>query len=174
MVDMGDIYETKLQDPSKALQSLETAITWYTDEGIQATANKARTKAGQLAALQGDFYKAVGLFVAGAEASASSGPTGRFIVKTYLFKAGVCQLATGDLVGSKKAIEGWNELDRGFSQEREGRFLTDLLESMESQDSERFAQVAHDWDRMTKMEDWMVSTLVQAKRHVDGDDEDFS
>jgi alpha-soluble NSF attachment protein len=35
-VDMADIYETKLQDPDKALESLNTAITWYSDEGIQA------------------------------------------------------------------------------------------------------------------------------------------
>lgn len=36
MVDMADIYETKLQDPAKGLKSLETAIMWYSDEGIQA------------------------------------------------------------------------------------------------------------------------------------------
>jgi hypothetical protein len=38
--------------------------------------------------VKGDSYKAVGIFVKGAEASMSTGPTGRFIVKTYLFKAG--------------------------------------------------------------------------------------
>jgi alpha-soluble NSF attachment protein len=70
-------------------------VTWYTDEGIPATANRARVKAGQIAAVTGDYYKAVGIFVAAAEASLATGPTGRFMVKTHLFKAGVCQLATG-------------------------------------------------------------------------------
>jgi hypothetical protein len=44
--------------------------------------------AGKLAALEGDYYKAVGIFVTGAEASLAGAPTGRFNVKTYLFKAG--------------------------------------------------------------------------------------
>jgi alpha-soluble NSF attachment protein len=87
MCDLADTYE-KSEDLAKALQCLETAITWYNDENIQATANKARQKAGQLAAMLGDYYKAVTIFVQGAEASMSTGPTGRFIVKTYLFKAG--------------------------------------------------------------------------------------
>ena len=87
MGDLGETYE-RMEDLPKALSCLETAITWYSDEGIHATANKARQKAGMLAAAMGDYYKAVGIFVAGAEASMSTGPTGRFIVKTYLFKAG--------------------------------------------------------------------------------------
>ena len=53
-----------------------------------STANKARQTAGKLAALEGDYYKAVGIFVTGAEASLAGAPTGRFNVKTYLFKAG--------------------------------------------------------------------------------------
>jgi alpha-soluble NSF attachment protein len=88
MCDLADTYEVKLEDFSKALQCLETAITWYTDENIPATANKYRQKAGQLAAVMGDYYKAVSLFVACAEAAASIGQTARFSIKTYLFKAG--------------------------------------------------------------------------------------
>jgi tetratricopeptide (TPR) repeat protein len=87
MGDLADMYE-KLENLPKSLECLETAIQWYKDEGIHATANKARQKAGQLAAMLGDYYKAVNIFVTGAEASLSTGPTGRFIVKTYLFKAG--------------------------------------------------------------------------------------
>ena len=79
---------------------------------IHSTANRARQTAGKLAALEGDYYKAVSIFIKGAEASLAGAPTGRFNVKTYLFKAGskfapymvcdlrltldtVCQLATG-------------------------------------------------------------------------------
>jgi alpha-soluble NSF attachment protein len=191
MCDLGDTYE-KMEDVSKALECLETAITWYTDEGIHATANKARQKAGMLAAVKGDYYKAVGIFVKGAEASMSTGPTGRFIVKTYLFKAGsellldceqgrkyantdiVCQLGTGDVVGTKKALESWNQLDRGFDGEREGRFIRDLTEALEAQEPDKVAQIAADWDRMTKMEDWMVTVLLHVKKLAEGEEEDFS
>jgi hypothetical protein len=96
-----------------------------------------------------------------------SGPTGRFSVKTYLLKAGstlsqserltltlpVCQLATGDPIGSRKQFESWNELDRGFDQEREGRFLFDLLAAQEAHDSEKFGFLCQQWDQLSKMED---------------------
>jgi alpha-soluble NSF attachment protein len=36
MSELAAVYETKLEDNSKALECLETAITWYTDEGIPA------------------------------------------------------------------------------------------------------------------------------------------
>ena len=84
---MGDPYES-IGNLDQALESYDTAITWLTDEGIPATANKVRLKAGQIAAKKGDYYKAVSLFVKGAEESLKTGPTGRFIVKSYLFKAG--------------------------------------------------------------------------------------
>jgi alpha-soluble NSF attachment protein len=34
--ELATVYETKMEDNSKALEALETAITWYTDEGIPA------------------------------------------------------------------------------------------------------------------------------------------
>jgi hypothetical protein len=37
----------------------------------------------------------------------------------------------------KKAFDNWNSLDRGFDQEREGRFLRDLSDALEQQDPDR-------------------------------------
>jgi len=169
MCDLADVYE-KQQNLEKALQCLETAITWYSDENIQATANKSRQKAGQYAAELKQWYKAVTIFTDGAKASLSTGPTGRFIVKTYLFKAGICQLATGDVIGMQNALESYTQLDRGFENEREGRTLRMFVDAMEKQDPEGFAQIARDWDNMTQMENWMVSTLLEAKKTIEKDE----
>ena len=44
------------------------------------------------------------------------------------------------MVGAKKAFDGWNQLDRGFDSEREGRFLRDLLAALEAQDADEYIQ----------------------------------
>jgi hypothetical protein len=49
------------------------------------------------------------------------------------------------MVGIKKAMQEWTQLDRTFDQEREGRFLADLIDSMEQQQPERFAQLCATW-----------------------------
>jgi alpha-soluble NSF attachment protein len=78
------------------------------------------------------------------------------------------------VVGTKKALESWNQLDRGFDGEREGRFIRDLTEALEAQEPDKVAQIAADWDRMTKMEDWMVTVLLHVKKLAEGEEEDFS
>lgn len=83
-------------------------------------------------------------------------------------------MATGDVVGTKKALESWNQLDRGFDSEREGRFLHDLTGALEAQEPDSVAQIAADWDRMTKMEDWQVTVLLAVKKAAEGEADDFS
>ena len=41
------------------------------------------------------------------------------------------------MVGIKKAIDSWSQLDRHFLSEREGRFISALTEAMEAQDADK-------------------------------------
>jgi Soluble NSF attachment protein, SNAP len=74
------------------------------------------------------------------------------------------------MIGMKKQMGEWNQLDRGFDNEREGRFLQEMMAAMEAQDADGFAQIAANWDQMTKMEDWMVTVLLVAKKHAEPDE----
>jgi alpha-soluble NSF attachment protein len=150
-VQLADVYDSKLEDRAKALQCLETAITWFTDERTPATANRERHKAGQLAASMGDYYKAVQIFVDGAEACQRMGESAKWSIPQFLLKAGsksgphnffsrdcwvanakllVCQLATGDLVGTKKVLYQWHQMGEfgGSMQEQALQKITAAVE----------------------------------------------
>jgi alpha-soluble NSF attachment protein len=150
-VQLADVYDAKLEDGPKAIQCLETAITWFTDERTPATANRERHKAGQLAAAMGDYYKAVQLFVDGAEACQRMGESAKWSIPQFLLKAGsefrsppdfggslliraaVCQLATGDLIGTKKVFGQWHQMGE-FGGSTQEQALHKILAAVEEED----------------------------------------
>ncbi len=60
-----------------------------------------------------------------------------------LFLTQVCYLASGDVLGAREKFDGFKEIQRGFDQELEGRFLFDLLGAMEKMDADRFVNSPH-------------------------------
>ncbi|KAF2670815.1 TPR-like protein [Microthyrium microscopicum] len=172
--DLGGLYATSNnpQDKAKAIENLEKSIKYYTDAKRPASANKNRQLAAQVAAELGDYYKAIDLLMIGAETTAAA-PNGRFLVKTYLFKVGVCSLATGDIVGIKKVLDNCGRIDPGFYQEREGRFIIDQMEALEQQDSDRIKANTAAW--VPAPEPWMRQLLdTVVVNHATAPEEDFS
>jgi alpha-soluble NSF attachment protein len=51
-------------------------------------------------------------------------------VKEYLLKAGICSLATGDIVRMNTALERYRDLDPSFMQQREHQLLVDLTQAV--------------------------------------------
>lgn len=90
-------------------------------------------KYAELSALAEDYYAATERFVFVAKRSLESNLM-RWGVKEDLLKAGICQLATGDLVGARQKIEQYQEIDSSFPQQRECALLMDVLESVEKGD----------------------------------------
>ena len=54
----------------------------------------------------------------------------KWSVKEYLLKAGICSLATGDIVGMNTALERYRDLDPSFTQQREHQLLVDLTQAV--------------------------------------------
>ena len=54
----------------------------------------------------------------------------KWSVKEYLLKAGICSLATGDVVGMNAALERYRDLDPSFTQQREHQLLVDLTQAV--------------------------------------------
>jgi alpha-soluble NSF attachment protein len=93
----------------------------------------------------------------------------------YLFKAGLCQLATNDMVAAKRAInERYPEMDNSFPQQREYMFLGHLLECVENSDPEKFSQAAFDFDQVQKLDKFKTDILLRIKQNIEKADEDFS
>lgn len=56
---LGELYETQLGDTKRALESFDTAASWYENDNAEALANKWWIKVGELAAEEEQYARAV-------------------------------------------------------------------------------------------------------------------
>ncbi|KAF1991430.1 TPR-like protein [Aulographum hederae CBS 113979] len=158
---VGEIYEQDLGDFNKAIDAYSTAAGWYDEDNAQALANKWYLKAAELSAVNAsDYYKAIELFEKVAKQAVQNNLT-RYSVKNYLLQAGLCHLATNDIVGAKRAIESYTELDPSFGRERERQLLADLTEAVELNNAETFQDKTYQFDRMSPLDSWKTSMLLR-------------
>jgi hypothetical protein len=87
-----------------------------------STSNQCKLKVAQFAAQLEQYPKAVEIYEEIAKSSLDSNLL-RYSVKGYLLNAGLCHLATGDIVNIRNAIDKYQELDLSFSGTRECKFL---------------------------------------------------
>lgn len=138
---------------------------------ISRLANKLLIKVADLAALEADYYKAIQHYEKIAETSVNNNLL-RYSVKDHLLKAGICHLATEDLVGANRAFEKYRELDPTFATTREHQLLVDLAGSIESQDSGDFEDKLYQYDQMSKLDKWKTEILLRIKGNIK--EEDFA
>ena len=81
---------------------------------LYSLANKLWLKVADVAAIEGDYYKAIEKYERVAEQSINNNLM-KYSVKDYLLKAGICHLASGDLVAAQRARE--DEADAALLQD---------------------------------------------------------
>ena len=92
----------------------------------------------------------------------------------YLFKAGICHLATADLVGTRRALEQYNEMDGTFASSRESQVLHDLTDAVEEGNQEMFSEKLFQFDQVNKLDRWKTTILLKVKESIEGQEDDFS
>ncbi|KAF2803607.1 alpha-soluble NSF attachment protein [Mytilinidion resinicola] len=160
--NIAELFEVELQDEGRAAAAYEEAASWY-----ETLANKLWLKTADLVALEGKDYERV------AKSSVQNNLM-KWSVKEYLLKAGICSLATGDMVGVNAALERYRDLDNSFSQQREHQLLVDLAEACKEGDQEMFADKLFQYDQMSKLDKWKTTILLRIKNSIESVEEDFS
>ncbi|OAA55957.1 vesicular-fusion protein sec17 [Niveomyces insectorum RCEF 264] len=175
--DLGEIYEIDLKDKQGsaklALESYENAAAWYESDGAQALANKNWLKVAELSASNGDFYKAIDLFEKAAEGAITNNLM-RYSVKDYFFKAGLCHLATEDIIATQRALEKYPNMDPTFMSTREYQLLVDLTSAVEARDVDKFSESLFNFDKMSKLDRWKTGILLQIKEKIQEADNEFA
>ncbi|KAI1418237.1 TPR-like protein [Hypoxylon sp. FL1857] len=170
---MGEIFENEIGDTKRALECYETAAGWYEGDNAAALANKLWLKVADIAAIEGDYYKAIEQFEKVAGASINNNLM-RYSVKDYFLKAGICHLATGDMVAANRALEKYRDLDPTFPSTREYQLLTDLVAAIEAGNQDQFTDKLFQYDQMSKLDKWKTTILVRVKNNIEEAGEDFS
>lgn len=136
-------------------------------------ANKLWLKVADIAAIEGDYYKAIEQYEKVAAASINNNLM-RYSVKDYFLKAGICHLATGDLVATNRALEKFRDLDPTFPSTREHQLLVDLAGAIEAGDQDQFTDKLFQYDQLSKLDKWKTTILVRVKNSIEEAGEDFS
>src|ERR1700694_2818850 len=89
--NLAELYE-ETDHPAEALDAYDSAAEWFASDQADALANKARLKMADLAALAGQYKRAIDAYEQVALASLNSNLT-KWSVKDYYLKAGACYLA---------------------------------------------------------------------------------
>ncbi|KKA28762.1 hypothetical protein TD95_004794 [Thielaviopsis punctulata] len=175
---LGELYDTDLGNTAAALAAYETAAGWYEGDNAPAMANKVWLKVAEMAATSTDYYKAIDIFERVAKGSVDNNLM-RYSVKDYLFKAGICHLATADMVSTQRALQQYVEIDPTFAAQREYRVLSDLCESIQAGDAQKFTDQLYNFDQVSKLDKWKTTLLVRVKEGitqptVEAEDDEFA
>lgn len=126
-----------------------------------------------IAALDGDYYKAIENYEKVAQASISNNLM-KYSVKEYFLKAGICHLATGDQVSTERSLEKYRDMDPTFASQREHQLLVDVLGAVQEGDQEKFADKLYAYDQMSKLDKWKTTILLRIKGQIEEADNEFS
>jgi alpha-soluble NSF attachment protein len=170
---VADVLATDLGDNKSAVEAYELAGQWYEEDNAKSIANKNYLKAADLAALDGDYYKAIGHYEHVAKDSLNNN-TMKWSVKDYLFKAGITHLATNDIVGFNRALQSYAQLDPNFAQQREFKLLQDVNEAIEKGDKDAYEGCLYHWNQLSPLDSWKTTMFLRIKEQIEKQEEDFS
>jgi alpha-soluble NSF attachment protein len=126
-----------------------------------------------LAAREEDYYKAIENYEKVAQQSINNNLM-KYSVKDYFLKAGICHLATKDLVAAQQALERYAEMDPSFTQQREFMLLKDLLDAVEAKSQDQFTDKLFQFDQINKLDNWKTTLLVRVKNSIEEPDDEFA
>ncbi|KAL2820429.1 soluble NSF attachment protein [Aspergillus granulosus] len=163
---LAEVYEAELGDTKKALEAYEKAAEWFDTDNAEALASKHYLKAADLAALEGDYYKAIEHYERISRSSINNNLM-KWSVKEYLLKAGICHLATLDMVTAIRAIESYRDIDNTFAKTREHQLLNDMIKAIDAKDPEGFSDTLFQYDQLSRLDSWKEALLLRIKNGIE-------
>jgi len=166
--EIAELYEAEL-DFEHAIESYQVAADYFEGEGSSSAANACLLKVAQFSAQLEKYEKAIEIFEKVAKQSLESNLL-KWSVKEYFLKAGLCHLASGDVVSAKRALERYQEMDVTFGSQRECKFLQDIVAAVENFDVEAFTAAVVEYDSISKLDQWKTTLLLRIKTSIKADE----
>lgn len=164
--EMGEIYET-CENPIGAMEAYQHAVDLLNAAHKIPGKNDCLIKIATIASVNGDFYKAAGIF----ESIAQECLNHRLLsysARGYILQCCLCYLAMGDSVATKNKLECFINVDSTFSSSRECDFLDKLLFAFDNNlGNDYFSNICINYDRITPLDSWKTNILLKVKTHID-------
>merc|ERR1712194_722423 len=152
-----------------AIESFQQASDLFEMENAKSQASQCRAKVAELSSAQldpPDLLKGAEIYEKlGRECLESN--LLKYNAKGYFLQSCLCHLANGDAIAASQSLNRFGSLDYTFGESREGKFSSGLIDAMENFDSETFATICFEFDRISKLDPWKTSMLVKVRRSID-------
>lgn len=162
--EIAEIHETSCEF-EKAIDYYKQAGELYKSENEINTSKQCFLKCAHYLSRMGKYEEAITIYEDVANNSIDT-TIQKYFVKEYLFKAGLCWLAQEDLVGAKRAVEKYQDLDCSFSSTYECKFIKKLIECIENYDVEQFTNEVVEFDKMMRLDEWKTHILLAIKNQI--------
>lgn len=126
-----------------------------------------------IAALEKDYYRAIQKFEKVADSSLNNNLM-KYSAKDYYLKAGLCTLATKDIVTAKRNIQKYREKDPSFATQRECQFLIDLVNAVEAGEQEIFQDTVLKYQRQGNFDQWKQAIVNEIGSQIEEADNEFA
>jgi len=167
--ELAELYESS-SDLENAISAYQLAADYYEGESSSSSANQCLLKVALFSAQLERYDKAIELYEQIAAGSIDNNLL-KWSVKDYLFRAGLCHLAKGDIVSADRAMERYQDLDASFSSQRECTFLQAIINACKGYDIEAFTTAVVEFDSMSKLDSWKTTILLKIKKSIKEEDQ---
>ncbi|CEG63863.1 hypothetical protein RMATCC62417_00937 [Rhizopus microsporus] len=164
--EIAEIYETEIIDLKGARENWQEAAKLYMADDSRPMINKCVLKVAHFDAQLEEYNAAIEHFEQVATDSIDN-PLTKWSNKECYLKAGLCSLCTNDTIKTHELLAKYSAVDSSFETTREYQFLLGILECVENNDQELFTQKVHEFDLLTKLDNWKISILLKIKKTMD-------
>ncbi|RLN89109.1 hypothetical protein BBJ28_00006553 [Nothophytophthora sp. Chile5] len=164
---IAEIYEQQ-ENKEEALEAYRQAADYFSGENQASSANNMLLKVAQFSAELEKFDAAMEIYETIAKSSMESNLL-KFNAKNHLLNAGICALATKDMVLVQMKWDEFQDIDYTFADSREGKFLQAMNQGAEAFNADAFADAVFQFDTISKIEPWKITLLLRIKEGLIGE-----
>jgi alpha-soluble NSF attachment protein len=171
--NIAELYETYF-DYNNALRFFEKSVNNYARccvgrvDIFASDMFKAVLRVAHIAAIIEDYPKSITYFDKYLQCvRVSDSPKSEdYSVNECYLKLGTCYIANRKLNSAKKIFEYCYVLQINFNQTRAGKLLKAIIQYVENDDWECFANAINEYENTSKLDKWMLTILLRIK-HMD-------
>ncbi|GAM17649.1 hypothetical protein SAMD00019534_008240 [Acytostelium subglobosum LB1] len=167
--EIAELYEAE-GDLDQAIASYQVAADFFEGENSTVSSHQCLLKIALFSAQLERYDKAIEIYEQVASASLDNNLT-QWGCKEYFLRAGLCYLASDDVVSAERSLMRYKDMQASFSSSREARLLDDIIHAIKDNNVENFTDAVADFNNISPLDSWKTSILLRIKNTISKDNE---
>lgn len=166
---IAEIYESDASDIPKAVEHYTKAADYYQCEESNSTANRCLLNVARYAAQLEQYPRAIEIYEKVGQTCLDNNLL-KYSAKEHFLRAALCHMCV-DMLNAQIAVKKYEEMSPAFSGSRECKLVKDLIQKIEAEDVDGFAEVVQDYDSISRLDQWYTTLLLRIKKNIVQEDD---